>query len=704
MSSNDNNGPSTSTSNGSASVHSCEICGQSGFSDDKMLEHTQKCHVDGNAACPFCGLSGTSSAELLLHVNQAHLDYLTPENELMSFIDDSKSVDGDSDSMSCGLSPSVTEVPGIISNPPSATNSLENGSTSKQLQNEATTTAKSKTQSTGACTKISNGSITNGTSSFNGTCKPEPVIFTYNNVMDDNNNSNNVNCDKENVNGNGAHQNHGEGSPLRSQLGLKLKVANNKPKITIPTIPSPLMCLMCPYTTDDPKTLEEHINRSHFDPISPGVISSGGGAHGGASASHHVDTLEAFQCPICVRCFETCGDLEIHVNHDHRDILSPAKVDSTAACATTTLSNGDEASCNLCPVCGISFSDMKTQEMEMHIDSHFTKSPVVAVAPDLEKEAQKLREQREFEMLRAQYGMDDQGNFREQSAVAMQRAVYAGEMSVADYYCRQVGLRAAESNGHDDGSSCTKSVAARVASLSSASAGVTKSYVCSGIDHYASSYGDKGWGCGFRNIQMLLSSLFQNPSYSEMLRAAIGSNSMPSISRLQKMVESAWAQGFDVQGKEQLGCKLQNTRKWIGATEIMTLLSWMRIECQMVDFHRPSAPNGCHPDLFSYVLRYFEQPRPHTPPLYLQHQGHSRTIIGIEQKASGFTLLILDPSHSPRQVASLGSSQDSLRLIRRGPNAMKAPQYQIVSVVGKLDTEEEYQVRTEARILNLVVT
>lgn len=711
MSSNQHNGPSTSTASNSNSppsaVHSCEICGQSGLSDEKMLEHTQKCHVEGNASCPFCGLSGTSSAELLLHVNQAHLDYLTPENELMSFIDDSKtpSADGDSDSMSCGLSPSITEIPGITNNHHTiATNNLDNGCTSKQqlngIKNQTTSTAKSKTQYTGTSTKLTNGMLTNGTSSHNGSCKAEPVIFNY--VMDDNNNSDNVNCDNENVNVNGgsvngAQQNHGEGSPLRSQLGLKLK-ANNKPKISIPTIPSPLMCLMCPYTTADPRTLEEHINRSHFDPISPGVINSSGGAHGGTS--NHIDTLDAFQCPICVRCFETCSDLELHVNHEHRDILSPAKVDSTTACATTMLTNGDEAACNLCPVCGISFADMKTQEMEMHIESHFAKSPTTVVAaPDLEKEAQKLREQREFEMLRAQYGMDDQGNFREQSAVAMQRAVYAGEMSVADYYCRQVGLRAAESNGVDDSSSCTKSVAARVASLSAASPGVTKSYVCSGIDHYASSYGDKGWGCGYRNIQMMLSSLFQNPNYSEMLKAAIGSNSMPSISRLQKMVESAWTQGFDVQGKEQLGCKLHNTRKWIGATEIVTLFSWMRIECQLMDFHRPSALNGCHPDLFNYVQRYFEQPRPHTPPLYLQHQGHSRTIIGIEQKASGLTLLILDPSHSPRQVASLGSSQDSLRLIRRGPNAMKAPQYQIVSVVGKLDTEEEYQVSSIFPIL-----
>lgn len=74
------------------------------------------------------------------------------------------------------------------------------------------------------------------------------------------------------------------------------------------------------------------------------------------------------------------------------------------------------------------------------------------------------------------------------------------------------------------------------------------------------------------------------------------------------------------------------------------------------------------------------------------YSGHSRTIIGIEQKANGLTLLILDPSHNPRQVAALGSNQESLRLIRRGPAAMRAPQYQIVAVKGLLETKEEYQV------------
>lgn len=73
-----------------------------------------------------------------------------------------------------------------------------------------------------------------------------------------------------------------------------------------------------------------------------------------------------------------------------------------------------------------------------------------------EKEVQRVREQREFAMLQAQYGMDNQGNFKEQSMTNMQRAVYAGEMSVSDYYEKQIELRAAESSGTDDGSSCTR--------------------------------------------------------------------------------------------------------------------------------------------------------------------------------------------------------------------------------------------------------
>lgn len=84
-----NNNQDNDSQNQLMALHSCEICGVSGLSDDQMREHTRMCHVEGKGQCPFCGLNDMRPSELLLHVNQAHLDYLTPdENELMSFIDD----------------------------------------------------------------------------------------------------------------------------------------------------------------------------------------------------------------------------------------------------------------------------------------------------------------------------------------------------------------------------------------------------------------------------------------------------------------------------------------------------------------------------------------------------------------------------------------------------------------------------------------
>ena len=107
---------------------------------------------------------------------------------------------------------------------------------------------------------------------------------------------------------------------------------------------------------------------------------------------------------------------------------------------------------------------------------------------------------------------------------------------------------------------------------------------------------------------------------------------------LQSLIEAAWRKGFDVQGSEQLGGKLVNTRKWIGATEIVAFFTANRIKTELLDFHTPTTKDGTHPKLFQWVLDYFRErarAKAFTPPLYLQHQGHSRTIVGIEVLASG---------------------------------------------------------------------
>lgn len=76
--------------------------------------------------------------------------------------------------------------------------------------------------------------------------------------------------------------------------------------------------------------------------------------------------------------------------------------------------------------------------------------------------------------------------------------------------------------------------------------------------------------------------------------------------------------------------------------------------------------------------------------------GHSRTIMGVEVHRDGtIILLVLDPSHSPMQMNQINDSSAgcaAMRLLRKSEAAMKARQYQVVAVVGMIDSDQQYQV------------
>ena len=92
--------------------------------------------------------------------------------------------------------------------------------------------------------------------------------------------------------------------------------------------------------------------------------------------------------------------------------------------------------------------------------------------------------------------------------------------------------------------------------------------------------------------------------------------------------------------------------------------------------------------MFQWLLDYFKAGRSQ-PPVYLQHQGHSRTVVGVEQLKNSIRLLILDPSHSPDSIASPGL----LRLVRKTISSMKSKQYQCVVVRGILDNTQLRETR-----------
>ncbi|KAJ2822370.1 hypothetical protein FBU31_004615 [Coemansia sp. 'formosensis'] len=176
---------------------------------------------------------------------------------------------------------------------------------------------------------------------------------------------------------------------------------------------------------------------------------------------------------------------------------------------------------------------------------------------------------------------------------------------------------------------------------------------------------DRGWGCGYRNCQMLISSLMpQAPAASRMPTEAV-----PQVRQLQEILELAWRDGYDPLGAEQLDHRAMGTRKWIGTTEIYCILAHLGVRAHIIDFHCASAADGSHPALFSWVVEYFTKGGngakfAERHPLYLQHQGHSRTVVGVDL-SEDVCLLVFDPDVDVAEGAKLSKFKLPLARTRR---------------------------------------
>ncbi|XP_023330509.1 zinc finger with UFM1-specific peptidase domain protein [Eurytemora carolleeae] len=646
-----------------AQVYTCELCGEDGFKEEDLRSHMVIAHVEGSPSCPFCDINLTPS-QLQIHVNSDHLDFLTPESEDGHYLENvsefgslwdlEKSAERGLTADGLGCSPGTPGNPFIESDDESDTE-------------DDTTIVSAVEKPYKPSLSISSNHIS---VSPTLSCAPSGTKRLK---------SEEVKLDKSNLS-----------LPLRRQTGGCSSISRvNTAQPTSAPSPEVLPCPMCPFTDSDPGRLEEHVNREHLDKLSPAV------------------QAERHQCPLCSSSFLTPGALETHFSSLHTD-LSPVK-------SKVTDPNGNYT----CPVCGETSWNSKL--LQVHVDAHFSspgpskpsQDPISdqILAEELdrrEKARQKYKEEKEFQNLRAQYGMDNDGNFREQSEACMMKAVSKGELSVKDFYEKKADIAASVRSGVDDGSSVTHGISEIIHPLSTRSIGVRLSCVSGRMDHYSSTYGDKGWGCGFRNLQMLLSHLLNSTEYRGVLLENLSGNrnlvsqnislnrnlvdrvGMPSIPRLQEILEQAWRAGFDRAGCEQLGGKIVNTRKWIGATEIYTILTYCGIEAELIDFHKPSGEQGTHPQLVNWVNTYYTQGSA-KPPLYLQHQGHSRTICGIERTVSGLTkLLVLDPSHTSRALL-----ENPLRMVRKSLVHLKSAQYQIVKVCGTLSKLEKEERRNK---------
>ncbi|KAJ6500449.1 peptidase family C78-domain-containing protein [Mycena sanguinolenta] len=190
---------------------------------------------------------------------------------------------------------------------------------------------------------------------------------------------------------------------------------------------------------------------------------------------------------------------------------------------------------------------------------------------------------------------------------------------------------------------------------------------------------DASWGCGYRNFMMACTALMDQqsqPMYFPLLDHPIP----PGVRNLQQWLESAWSDGFDPEGAKELR-PIVGSKKWIGTSDVQVAFTSRGIPSKLVDFDLKKNARGrfLPVALFSYwVVEYFSQPQgmvdsnsviqnqPKTAydvlrgaapvmvtsrmPLILQHEGHSRTIVGYEVTKTGLVnLLIFDPSKKPNK-------------------------------------------------------
>nr|XP_043632618.1 zinc finger-containing ubiquitin peptidase 1 isoform X2 [Erigeron canadensis] len=261
------------------------------------------------------------------------------------------------------------------------------------------------------------------------------------------------------------------------------------------------------------------------------------------------------------------------------------------------------------------------------------------------------------------------------------------------------------------------------------------------VDHFQSiEFEDVGWGCGWRNIQMLTSHLLvERKEAKDVLFGGVGF--VPDISSLQKWLEVAWHQGFDTPGSYDFHQNIHGKRTWIGTTECAALFRSFGLRARIVDFsnldygsnigkrnkstqvigpmdrYLNKSPQyivagssndtntyfGIHPEkrhqlLVNWVWSYFSDNNMLTrsacnkvvitdkSPLYFQHDGHSRTIVGIQMKnlpngVKQQNLLILDPAHKTEVLEScLSKNVGWQRFIKRGVHTLQKMEYQLCYV------------------------
>ena len=189
------------------------------------------------------------------------------------------------------------------------------------------------------------------------------------------------------------------------------------------------------------------------------------------------------------------------------------------------------------------------------------------------------------------------------------------------------------------------------------------------------------WTCGYANLGALLQCL-----------ASGGRQQLPTSTEpaaLQALIERAWEEGFDPEGRAEFGGRLvgkRGKRGWIGTPEMAAALWHLRVDALVVEIdNEQGAGRGSGNGVFEAVRACLAPARGQPPqhggegvtalPIVLQGDGHSRTVLGLSGSLSG------GAANAPRGP-ELVLSDPKLGVLGEAPRTLDGKSYQLVVVRG----------------------
>lgn len=386
-----------------------------------------------------------------------------------------------------------------------------------------------------------------------------------------------------------------------------------------------LSCPVCSFTNDDVGVLSRH-TEAHF--VEDVVV------------TERDDQVR--QCPICSYSCDDIGLLVAHTDQ-HFESGPVAEVQSSSA----QVGDDDEEN-EKCDICGVR---LRLDVLQDHVIAHSFNN----------------HDNQKMDLL-DMHGMKKKIGYRTKWVKCWENDVSKDRISSFQYHERLRRLDIQLSTGYEGPHQRNSELYSKFSQYRTLTSDVK---LCARLQHFRGCPGCQGFGCGFRNAQMMLSSLLNIDQYRTHLHN-LGITDVPHIPALQKRIEGAWGEGYDPEGAAHYSGTLYNTSCWIGTTEVATLFKFLGFKVVQVTFPKYSGANKTHPAMFKLLQNYYD--RPGQPPVYLQHLGHSRTVVGVDREE----LLLFDPGF--RQPWTVSEGGVGCTRLRKGLKWMSHLQYEAVFI------------------------